>query len=229
MIWLALVLILLLVLFILILTTKITISINYYHHNDNDDLKIELKAWYGLIKRKFHIPLIKIDEDSPSIVIKSHQQNEDASEEKNHKVHQITRKDLIQRLKMTKEIIEKVVGMHVIIRKFLNKVTIKQFEWHSLIGLGDAAHTGTFTGALWTVKGSLLGLVSHYVKMKKMPEVSITPHFQLATVQTQLKCMIQFRIGHAMLAGIKLFIFWRGGRPRFMSKSNFSKEKTKSV
>ena len=69
-IWLIIALIILLFLFILIIFTKLTIFLNYYHHNDNDDLKIEFRVWFGFIRYKKNIPLIKIDDNSPSMVVK---------------------------------------------------------------------------------------------------------------------------------------------------------------
>jgi hypothetical protein len=43
--------------------------------------------------------------------------------------------------------------------------------------------------------------------------------------------MIQFRIGQAMLAGLKLIKFWKGGRPDFKTKplSVLSEKKPKSL
>ncbi|MDQ0196991.1 DUF2953 domain-containing protein [Neobacillus ginsengisoli] len=229
-IWLTIALIFLLFIFILIIFTKLTISINYYHHNDNDDLKIEFKVWFGLIKYKINIPLIKIDDNSPSVIVKRKKPKEQpADETKDKNVNQITPGDVINTLKTVKELLHQVFNLHVVIRKFFSKVTIKQFEWHSMIGIGDAAFTGTLTGALWAIKGSIAGMLSQYLKMKEMPNLTITPHFQLAVLQTRFTCIFQFRIGQAILAGLKLIKFWRGGRPHFKSKTNSSKEKTKSV
>jgi hypothetical protein len=104
-------------------------------------------------------------------------------------------------------------------------------EWNSMIGIGDAARTGTLVGALWIVKGSIIGVISNYIRLKEMPKLSITPNFQQAISQTRFSCMIQFRIGNAMLAGIKLVKYWKGGKPKFRTKplSKFSEEKTKTV
>jgi hypothetical protein len=62
-----------------------------------------------------------------------------------------------------------------------------------------------------------------------MPQLTVTPHFQAAVIHTELTCMFQFRIGHAILAGLKLIKFWKGGKPRLKRKSDFQEEKTKSV
>ena len=67
--------------------------------------------------------------------------------------------------------------------------------------------------------------------MQNSPNLSVHPHFQLAVTQTSFKCMLQFRIGHAMVAGIKLVKFWKGGWPQFKSKplSHLSQERSKPV
>ncbi|MFP7299495.1 DUF2953 domain-containing protein [Neobacillus niacini] len=149
--------------------------------------------------------------------------------ESSTKVQQIEKDDVMTKLANAKEIIQQVVNMQVIVSKFLKKITIKQFEWHSLVGVGDAAHTGIITGALWTLKGSVVGMLSNFLRLKEMPVLSVTPHFQLAIIQTRITCIFQFRIGYAILAGLKLIKFWKGGRPNLKMNTAYSKEKTKTV
>lgn len=205
---------------------------NYYHHNDNDELKIEFRIWFGLIRYKKLVPLIKIDDDSPSLVVASKSQMGDAP--KNNKeqelyVDQIDKNDFISQLKNTKLLLDRVVQLHEIVQSFLKKISIKKFEWHTLFGAGDAAHTGMLIGAIWALKGSILGIISKYLRLREYPDFTVTPHFQFTIVQSRISCIFQFRIGHAILAGIKLIKFWKGGLPNFKKNADFSKEKTKSV
>jgi hypothetical protein len=219
-----------LLLFILIIFTKLTIRVNYFHYNDNDDLKLELRIWFGLIRYKKHIPLIKIDDNSPSIIVKSASPKQQPKEKSSEKeVHQITPNKIMTSLKNTREIIKHVIDLHVVVRKFFNRVSVKELEWHTIIGVGDAAITGMVTGGIWAIKGSIIGLISRYIKLKEMPDISVTPYFQQAIIQTRFTCIFQFRIGYAILAGIKMIKFWKGGRPNLKTKTNFSKEKTNSV
>jgi hypothetical protein len=227
MIWVWLILSILLLLFILIIFSKLTILVKYYHFNDNDEMKVEFKLWFGLIKYKIDVPLIKVDDDSPTIVVKSSRKMKNS--EPKSSVDQIDKDDVATNLSNSKDLVKNVFGMRIIVFKFLKKVTIKKFEWHTLVGLGDAAHTGVITGGLWAVKGSIIGLLSHYLRMKDMPELSITPHFQAAVIQTQFTGIFQFRIGHAILAGLKLIKFWKGGKPHLKSKEEYVNEKTNSV
>lgn len=229
--WLAIGLVLLILLLFLIIVSKITILINYHHYKDDDKLNVTFRAWFGLIKYKISVPLIKIDDDSAAIVVKEKVKTGPQENLKKEEINKFTAKDLIQALHDMKMFLKHVVSMHRIIRKFLRKVSIKKIEWHSMIGVGDAAATGTLTGALWSVKGGLMGLISNYMRLKDMPVISITPSFQRPTSQTKIQCIIQFRIGYAMLAGIKLVKYWKGGRPNFQSDQLkfMSKDKTNSV
>jgi Protein of unknown function (DUF2953) len=171
-----------------------------------------------------------VDDNSPSIVVKSKTKMGDSSDEStNEDANQITTEDVATYLSNRKKLLKHVFGLHRIVRKFFRKVTMKGLEWNTLIGLGDAAHTGTITGAIWALKGSIIGLLSHYFKLKEMPKITVTPHFQAAVIQTRLTCIIQFRIGYAILAGLKLFRFWKGGLPHLKKKTNFANDKTKSV
>ena len=193
---------------------KLTIHIRYYHKKDNDDLKIELRALFGLIKYKKTIPLIKIDENSPTLVMKEKTELQ-GKQETVEETKQFSASDLLIFLSNSKELLNHVVQFHRIVRSFLAKLTIKHIEWSSIVGLGDAAHTGMISGAIWAVKGSIIGIISNYMKLKDMPKINIYPQFQGMASETLFSCMIQFRIGHAMMAGIKLVKYWKDGFPKF--------------
>lgn len=209
---------LLTVLILIILITKIKIFLDYFHGNDNDHLKITVKAWGGLIKYKVDIPVIKVDDNSPTIVTEEKVQTGPNENTKKEKTSQVDKTDLINSINDFKKLLTHVAGLHKIIRDFLSKVSIRKVEWHTMVGVGDAAATGVITGAFWAVKGGLIGVLSHYMKLKDMPVMSISPSFQHAVSITSFKCIIQVRVGHAILAGIKLAKYWKGGLPEFKTK-----------
>lgn len=223
--WLILAVIMILCFFILVLLTKVTIFINYYHRKDDDDLSIELRAWFGLVRYKKHFPLIKVDDQSASIIVKEKSKKTAAEETEN----KISVEDVLNNLKNYQEILEHVVQFNRIVRRFLNTIAVKRFDWQSIIGVGDAARTGTAAGVLWTIKGSITGLISHYLRMKTMPQIMVYPHFQQMITQTNLSCMIQFRIGYAIGAGLLIVKFWKGGKSHLKSTSMRSNEKVKTI
>lgn len=229
--WLIIALIILFILLVTIILTKLTIIFDYYHGNDNDHLKLEFKIWFGLVKYKKEIPLIKVDEDSASITFK--EKTKMGTDEKTTKTSEkkITDNYIKTYLHNARVFLQHVVNFYSIFRNFLSKMNIKNVEWHTVIGVSDAAYTAIFTGAIWAIKGSLIGMISNYMKLKDMPKMTVTPYFQQTVSQTRFRCMIQFRIGQAMLAGLKLIKFWKGGLPQFEkeSLSVLSEKKTKSV
>lgn len=205
--------------------------IHFYHGQDDDHLRIKFKALFGLIQYKLEIPVIQIDNDSPTVVVKTKKEPGAKEQVKDEETSKYTPKEILNSFKDYETLIKHVVGLHRIVRKFLKKVTITDIKWDSVIGVGDAAYTGMITGACWAAKGSLIGVLSNYMRMRNLPHITVTPHFQMPISQTTFTCMIQFRIGHAMLAGIKLIKFWKGGRPNFKTKplSTLSNEKSKSI
>jgi hypothetical protein len=229
--WVLLAILLLTVLILIILITKVKIFLDYFHGNDNDHLKITVKAWGGLIKFKVEIPVIKVDDNSPTIVAEQKISTGPNENMKQDKTTQVDKTDFLNSINDFKQLLIHVAGLHKIIRNFLRKVTLTKIEWHTMVGVGDAAATGVITGAFWAVKGGLIGVLSHYMKLKDMPVMSITPSFQHAVSITSFKCMIQVRVGHAILAGIKLVKYWKGGWPEFKTKplSVLSGDKTNTV
>ena len=199
----------------ILIVTKVKVLINIHHSQDDDHIKLKFSAWLGLLRYTINVPLIKIDEHSPSIVVKEEGQSNIPNDKKTKKTKKFSTEEILKSFEDTKTIIEHVVGLHKIVRKFLNTITITKLNWHTIFGIGDAAHTGILVGVGWSLKGSLLGVISHYMKLETKPIISITPAFQSLFSDTKLECMIHFRLGHAMLAGIRLVKFWRGGKPIF--------------
>jgi Protein of unknown function (DUF2953) len=217
--WLIVVLLILFFIIFLILITRLTVIVDLLHVGDDDHLKIKFRAWLGIIRYTISIPLIKVD-DEANLIVKQEQKLGD--ENSNNKVkkgqEKITPEEEVRAISDVKEILQHVVGLHKIVRRFLKKVKVRELEWHSQIGIGDAAHTGMLTGLAWSIKGGVVGIISQYMQLHTTPVITITPEFNVYCSRTKLQCMIQFRIGHAMLAGIQLIKYWKGGRPKLKSK-----------
>ncbi len=198
--------------------TRLTIYISANHSQDDDHIKIRFSIWFGLIKYTINVPMVAVDDETPGIVFKKEQQSNIQTGEKRKK-DKFSIHNLIKNIQDAKKILQKIIDMVPILRNFLKKISVSKFEWHSHIGVGDAAQTGIITGLGWSLKGTLVGIMSHYLTLKTHPDYSITPSFQVPVSETRFTCMIHFRIGHAIVAGVKAFKRWRGGMPKFHSPS----------
>lgn len=220
MFWVILVIFIIFLFFLLILFTRLTITLDLNHLGDNDKYRVVVRAWNGLLRYTINMPLVKVEGDKPNLIVKQEQKVEMANEQNNvkEKNEKVTPEDVLNVISDVKEIAEHIIGMHKIIRKFLKKIHIKKLEWHSQLGIGDAAHTGLITGAAWSIKGGVVGLLSQYMKLKEVPVVTITPEFNQFCSRTKFQCIFQFRIGQAMFAGIQFIKYWKGGRPKLKNK-----------
>ena len=218
-IWVGLIVGVLILILLILIFTRVTVEIDFYHGNDNDHLKIKFFAWFRLIRFTIDVPMLKIDKDSPALVLKEELKPGKKEETKKEKKRRITPAIMIQKLKNVKEIITHVVHFHNIIANFLKKIQIKKLVWHTSVGIGDASYTGVLTGIIWALKGSILGLISKYMRLRVQPNIMVTPQFQQVISSMFFQCMIQFWIGHALLVGIKILAFWRGGMPKLHSNN----------
>lgn len=215
MVWVVIISCLILLFFLLLIAvifSKLTITIHFYHYDKQSHLSLKFKFWKWL-KYTIDIPLMEVDAENAGIKLKEEKQASGGETKDDTK--EITAEDLLTSFKNMDELLKHVVSLYHIIRHFMSKIIVKQLRWHTVIGVGNAALTGVLTGGFWSVKGSILGVLSHYMKLKTRPDIAISPQFQFAVAQTSFICMIQFRIGHAMLAGFKLIKFWKGGRAHF--------------
>ncbi|WP_158591804.1 DUF2953 domain-containing protein [Oceanobacillus halophilus] len=86
----------------------------------------------------------------------------------------------------------------------LNKTKLHKLNWSSLIGTGEASSTGVVSGALWALKGTLIGIFAEKLILECKPKVEVNPRYQQEYVQTNLDCMVSIRIGKAIQALIKV-------------------------
>lgn len=92
-----------------------------------------------------------------------------------------------------------------IIFRFLGNINMTTCEWITKIGLQDASITGMLTGIIWAIQSVILGNLSHLILLKTIPTIEVYPLFNNEYFESELHCIISFRIGHVILAGIQVF------------------------
>ncbi|RSK53039.1 DUF2953 domain-containing protein [Bacillus canaveralius] len=230
--WVAIGLIILMVtifLIAIIVMSKLTVYVYFNHYNGNNHLQLEFKVWFGLVKYRVDVPLPTANEDSGSAILNEEMEHDGTNPSQEY--GKDPGGDLGTSLNDVKKLLDEMGQLHRILKNFLKQIAIKHLEWHSVVGVGDAASTAVLTGGIWALKGSIIGMISSYMKLKMMPVLSIAPGFQQVISETSFTCMLQFRIGHAMVAGIKMIKFGKGAGLRFITKpfSAHSENKAKSI
>ncbi|WP_062047748.1 DUF2953 domain-containing protein [Bacillus sp. JCM 19034] len=195
----------LIVLCLLLFVLKINISIQYRHEMDDDLFELTVYIW-AMKVYKMSAPLIKFNKETLSLEVEEKQKT---ALKKSKKKGIITPQDLIDALRTIRDFIQHVIGLHTIVQRFLKKVRIKQLNWHSSVGIEDAAHTAQLAGVVWSLKSVIIGLISHYTRLQDVPKVSVEPRYQMLYSYSKFSCMISFRLGQAIFAGLMVIKHWR--------------------
>ena len=190
---------------------KLRIKVDILHNEENNHIKIKMMVLFGLISYTYKVPLIKVDEENLSLVVKSETLAGSSAEKTttSEQKTRITPHDVMEKIRQAKEFLEHVVYLRGIVKKFVNHITIHRLEWSSSFGLGDAAQTGMATGTLWALKGGIVGILAHYMRLKSKPVIAITPFFLENVVRTKVICIFSFRIGYAILGGLRVVKYWK--------------------
>jgi hypothetical protein len=184
--------IILFIIALVIFFTKIYIQISYQHEKDMDELNIKITFWKIIsIQKKINLNQLETS---------NLQQKEWMNEKEEPEEDELT-EGFIKKAKKTFRLAQNVIP---IVNEFLKKITVHSFEWKTKIGSKDASIAGMLTGALWGVKGGIVGVISQRMKLKELPTLTITPLFHQSTISTSLQCMISFRVGKAIYAIMQL-------------------------
>ncbi|WP_177167293.1 DUF2953 domain-containing protein [Salinibacillus kushneri] len=192
--WWALILIILAILILLIMSllcTRLYISVTYTHKQDKDYLNIHLQIWKFIrIHREMLLEDMNQSKAMPSF----------PDEKQNGE-----RKGFFNRFLQAKNGFHTIQQLFPVIKNFVSKIKVSNFYWDTQIGIeNDASFTGMISGLLWSVKGSLTGIMNQHMRVSTPLQIYIQPNFQRDMIYTHLECMFSFRIGQAMYAILKI-------------------------
>ncbi|MFJ7678799.1 DUF2953 domain-containing protein [Peribacillus sp. NPDC097206] len=214
--WIVMILAILIAVLLLLIFTKVRVHFTYKRIQKDDLIHMKMTAWHGLLHYTLKVPVIKKDDESTALIVEKETDTMNDTEKKS--TAKLTPEEFMDGLSDMRALIHHIVDLHRIIRHFLGKVQVKEFAWHSVIGTKHAAQTGILTGNCWALKGSIIGLLTTYLNFRVMPSYTITPDFYRKQANTSIACILEFRVGQAILTGIKLLRYWKGGKVKFKSK-----------
>ncbi|MED1561494.1 hypothetical protein AJ85_04290 [Alkalihalobacillus alcalophilus ATCC 27647 = CGMCC 1.3604] len=188
----------------LIFLAKITIDCHYQHQIDDDLLTVQVKLW-AIHIYTFSSPVIKVDPKTLSVTLEEKNESPLGTTDKKQR---FTINWLKKEIKKSQRFLQQVTGFYKIVQRFMKKVKVKKLEWHSQVGVDDAVLTAQLAGALWTLKGVVIGFVSNFFTLVHYPRIQVDPIYQGMMTKTNFSCMFSFRIGQAIIAGLLIVKHW---------------------
>ncbi|MFX3633532.1 MAG: DUF2953 domain-containing protein [Candidatus Pristimantibacillus sp.] len=188
----------------LILLSPVVAHFQLQHQSDNDDIEIQIKALYGLLRYEVFIPTIEFS----GRVLRFHEKmlkSGPGISKTNEKDEGIDKDKVDHAIDTLKKVLHLTNNLPSWIMQSLNKVKILEWNWSTSVGMGDAMWTAMTTGFVWSVKTTLLGVISQIVHLKSEPSMAVQPIYDKRSFTTELSCVAKISFGAAVLAGLHFF------------------------
>ncbi|GIO03925.1 DUF2953 domain-containing protein [Brevibacillus laterosporus] len=201
-------------LLIIIMITPIKIFLHYHRKQEHDVLTIHIRVW-KLIKINYELPMINLTfnkNNQPEVVAKIKKKGDVVSNTESKK--SFDTEDVDRWVHRVHELIERVQDLYPILCQALRHVYCEKLQWQTTIGVGDAAATGTLTGVILGIKNMLASMLSYYISLQEMPRISVEPMWNATIIRTELSCVLFFRVGHVIVALVRIVIKMKKGSAR---------------
>ncbi|MFB5663610.1 DUF2953 domain-containing protein [Alteribacillus sp. HJP-4] len=222
--WIVITAIIIFFVLLILFLTPVRVQVFFTYQEKNQDLAVKITLWH-IFKKNITIPMLEIDEETSSVIVKEKTSSSVSGPEE--KTVEETPEEIKQQMKTMKMWLQHIQNALPTVRSFLEKVKVREMRWHTRYGLSDAALTGMAAGVIWTLKMSVAATASKILDLTCKPEFSVQPEFQNKGLEMLFSCIISFRLGQAIHAGIRLLRHMNGNIIKLLRQSmpdNHSKE-----
>ncbi|MCF6094039.1 DUF2953 domain-containing protein [Microaerobacter geothermalis] len=203
-----------LLLFLFILCSSVRIGIHFLREGENDRLGIDFQWLFGLVHIRREYPLVDWKGIFTGVAVKEETELGQVGKPLKVKRKSVNASTIISWYQSYRRFLKNFHDVKVIMKTFMNHIRLEKLEWFSRIGTGEAADTGMLTGVIWGIKTMLVGSITRYLKLRTVPRLNVVANFQFSTLTTEFTCIVRFRVGYAMLAGIQLLFNRQKGREK---------------
>jgi hypothetical protein len=207
---------------VLIWFTSLRIRIVYKRAAENDRIDVEVSMYRRLLKYRFTVNMLQIESLSKGVKVSQKAEVGQKGQAKERKKMWITPRTIKRMQRKFVRLLRNVYDLNEIMRHTLKYVRGEMLEWRTSIGLGEASATGASVGAVWAIKSSIIAVLAHYISLTTQPRLYVLPEFHREMLDTHLVCILRFRIGHAIIAVIRIAVhYFLKGRERVWENIRF--------
>lgn len=195
-----------LVLFFLLALLPLTLEVYYRRRGQDDHLTLTMRLWFG-INYRLTLPVLNLTNFrlfSSKLKLRAGFKAPSSGRPVREKKRLVI-PDPLTMYRLLSRYYRLGKKLWPALTYLAGRVELHYLEWHTLIGLSDAAYTGMAVGGLWSVKGLVLSILYRICKKTKTrPEVTVVPHFTGPAFGLLLHCIFTVRIGHIMVTVIRM-------------------------
>lgn len=198
-VWIILILVLLL---LVIWFVRIELALEYVRRQEDDQLTIRFSTLWGLLRWKKCVQGVEAaphpDTEPPADLPK---QNPSIT----HWWH------VGDMLRQVRRICRVASESKPVMRALLRRCRVYQCRVRVELGTGDVISSGMACGTAWAVLATVLGGLSHVMRFTELPDIRIEPVFDRRLFAADVRCIVDFPLGYAIVAGLRLMRAWRRG------------------
>lgn len=183
----------------------VTLRVRYTRQAENDRFQMDVGIWPGLLKYHLDMPSINLEGRLLAPIIEFKARLEGKSGNPFLKLKGDVNLSLERFYRVAGFWYDITLRLKPISRYLLRRIEPRQFKWQTGIGLSDAAKTGMVVGWLWSLKGAVLSyLYSFFAPTTQKPCFAVVPNFNRPDVAIFLDCIFAVKLGHIIIAGLRI-------------------------
>lgn len=190
------------VLLCLLLASDVRLRLDARRLQNNDHYEVELRALYGLIRRKFGVPMISLA--SFGLELRTEQINRRSEELMEENKQKITLEQIKAAVERFRNLLQYTPDFYQWLRETLRHVHCTRMEWKTGIGAGHAPETAVAAGMVWGLKTSLLSYIFRFVRLDAQPKLQVMPCFNELRFTTEADALFRIRIIYLFQAMFRL-------------------------
>lgn len=209
-------------LIVVLIFSALDIHIRYSRRLEDDEIQLTFKLW-KIVRYRYSVPTVNVEnlwqgvtaEESRSASVK----DKNVSEQK--KRRQFTLEEVRQKYRTSVMMIRRVKNFTLIARRFMQRVQVIRLTWHTGLGVKDAADTAVLVGTAYALKSMFAETLNRLFLLRSVPDIRVVPRYNEKIWDTEFRCIVRFRIGHAILAGIRIWMNTKKGREEIWQSTPF--------
>ncbi|GGH24787.1 DUF2953 domain-containing protein [Paenibacillus segetis] len=206
-IWLGGILILLLLVIVLLLMSNISIDLLVRKKNWDETILLNITLVYGLVRFHYEVPSIVFRNVKEGFNVEDNVVSNFFKGQTSSNEQDINEEKIKHWTNKYREILKAIFEFKKWFNQTLKRISFHKLDWSTNVALSDAAHTATLTGALWGIKTTLVGGLSHRVSLLQRPKLFVVPVFGCPPLfSTEIHCIAKIRCGYAIYAGLILIV-----------------------
>ena len=174
--------------------SDVVIRGRYRRVGEDDDGELEIRALYGLIRRKKVLSMFDWSWAERELIL-GRGAREAAT---------IDRDDVERFFRNARLALRLTFHLTGVVRRLTARIRVTEWEWRTAIGLRDAFWTAMMTGAVWSIKTGFAGVLSRRVRLCVQPALRVEPLFGSSAFKTGLAFTARIRAGWLLMAALVL-------------------------